>query len=1062
MVSPANRFFIVLLVMSIRSADSRHQGIYTHHLGEASQLVIPRKVNHLGETITHVLTHHHDDDDDASESGGHYGRRRRRRSTLAGDILPSHPQQDHILQYHIDVGDETLHLELEPSTASFVAPLMVVERHRRDVRTRVHPQKHINCHYQGQIRGHDQSRVALSACSGLAGVLRTNQTEYWIEPSKNHQPGPNGEHPHVLFKRADVKETPIKKNMKSATNKKRKRKRKKRHLSNCGTREPRRLTETRLEWQHQGKVLVQGGRKARNHHFHDTDDATLQQRYGSNGSEAPRAARQSQDKQQAPRHRRRIKRSISKPRHVEALVVADHSMVLFHQDVDLQQYLLMIMNMVSSLYKDPTIGNSIQVAVVKIIILEEEDSHADFNVTHMAGNTLENFCRWQRNLNPKPDEDPHHHDVAILVTRKNICSNHGCATLGVANVGGMCRPDKSCSVNEDNGITLAHTISHELGHNFGMYHDTAKTGCDHRIGPILHIMTPSFEADTMQVSWSNCSRRDITHFLDQGLGKCLEDEPSQEEYEYPELPPGAMYNADLQCRLQFNSTDEEMTVCSKLGEICTQLWCLVDEVCTTMLRPAAPGTNCGRRMWCQNQKCVDVEELPAPVDGGWGDWSPWSECSRTCGFGIAKQTRECDHPSPAHGGTFCIGERARYKTCHLQPCPIGSPSFRAQQCSSHDNDTIKGEQYTWLPYFDKNEPCELYCSNAEDTMIVPFGDTAADGTLCNLGTNDMCIGGICRRVGCDWVVDSNTTEDRCGICGGAGDTCYVKKGEIAKKLNTTDGVQDVLMVPLGARNVRIEELAPSKNFIGVSKATGSECYLNCNQFIQLPGEYEVASSLCLYERENEQERLKIPGPIMEDINIFVVIKKKHNHVGIRFEYTLPSNNAHNQSIYYWKLTEWSVCSATCGGGQQYRESICFHRGKGPVNEELCVRHAYGKRHERIVRDCNDDPCPFNWWVGPWQLCPMTCTKTGEPGPARRRSILCVDSNSNARPDMYCDNKPRPPDHEPCGEGLPVCQDIKSVHVTESAGTVGPEQSTTLLPELPSPSTLADYEVSNII
>lgn len=39
-----------------------------------------------------------------------------------------------------------------------------------------------------------------------------------------------------------------------------------------------------------------------------------------------------------------------------------------------------------------------------------------------------------------------------------------CRTLGVANVGGMCRPDRSCSVNEDNGITLAHTITHELGH----------------------------------------------------------------------------------------------------------------------------------------------------------------------------------------------------------------------------------------------------------------------------------------------------------------------------------------------------------------------------------------------------------------------------------------------------------------------------------------------------------------------------------------------------------------------------------------------------------------------
>lgn len=39
-------------------------------------------------------------------------------------------------------------------------------------------------------------------------------------------------------------------------------------------------------------------------------------------------------------------------------------------------------------------------------------------------------------------------------------------TLGVANVGGMCRPDRSCSVNEDNGITLAHTITHELGHKY--------------------------------------------------------------------------------------------------------------------------------------------------------------------------------------------------------------------------------------------------------------------------------------------------------------------------------------------------------------------------------------------------------------------------------------------------------------------------------------------------------------------------------------------------------------------------------------------------------------------
>lgn len=68
-------------------------------------------------------------------------------------------------------------------------------------------------------------------------------------------------------------------------------------------------------------------------------------------------------------------------------------MINFHADVDVESYLLTIMNMVSALYKDPTIGNSIQVVVVKIILLEEEDSYQDLNITHMAQSTLESFCR---------------------------------------------------------------------------------------------------------------------------------------------------------------------------------------------------------------------------------------------------------------------------------------------------------------------------------------------------------------------------------------------------------------------------------------------------------------------------------------------------------------------------------------------------------------------------------------------------------------------------------------------------------------------------------------------
>lgn len=29
------------------------------------------------------------------------------------------------------------------------------------------------------------------------------------------------------------------------------------------------------------------------------------------------------------------------------------------------------------------------------------------------------------------------------------------------------------------------------------------------------------------------------------------------------------------------------------------------------------------QQWCQDQKCVEIEDLPLPVDGGWGNWSEW-------------------------------------------------------------------------------------------------------------------------------------------------------------------------------------------------------------------------------------------------------------------------------------------------------------------------------------------------------------------------------------------------------------------------------------------------------
>uniref|UniRef100_A0A6P7GJF4 A disintegrin and metalloproteinase with thrombospondin motifs 12 n=1 Tax=Diabrotica virgifera virgifera TaxID=50390 RepID=A0A6P7GJF4_DIAVI len=399
---------------------------------------------------------------------------------LSDDVTTHHKSSDSV-HFNISLEEDVYFLVLRPTNA-FYTKSIVIERRSRDNYTRMAPSlMGRSCHFQGIIDGQESSRVAISTCNGLTGVIISNKGKYYIEPahhpSKIVQPG----HKHLIYKRS------------AALNKyPKRRKKKRRRQNNCGTRVPRRWT------------------------------------------------------------------------------------------------------LVSMLFQDPSLGNSVSIVVVKIILIEDPQSEPVLNVSTNADVTLRSFCKWQLGLNPGKDSHPHHHDVAILVTRKDICARQEapCGTLGVAHIGGMCKASRSCSVNEDNGIMSAHTIAHELGHNFGMIHDTEKTGCKRREGNVIHIMTPNFEADTVTVNWSNCSRKDITRFLDKGLGQCLKDKPKDlKRYKYPDLPAGVMYDANYQCKLQFG---KKATLCTPPDEICLHLWCSINNTCTTLLRPAAEGTYCGK------------------------------------------------------------------------------------------------------------------------------------------------------------------------------------------------------------------------------------------------------------------------------------------------------------------------------------------------------------------------------------------------------------------------------------------------------------------------------------
>ncbi|WAR00410.1 ATS7-like protein [Mya arenaria] len=667
----------------------------------------------------------------------------------------------------------------------------------------------------------------------------------------------------------------------------------------------------------------------------------------------------------------RKKRSFSTERYVETLIVVDPSMIAYHKNEHLETYVLTIMNMVSVMFHDASIGNSINIVLVRILLMEEEQD--ELLITHHADRTLTSFCKFQQRINFKDDDHPSHHDVAVLLTRKNICSrlNEPCGTLGLAQVSGMCQPHRSCSVSEDTGLALAYTVTHEMGHNFGMPHDGPHNGCIDPPGLQLFIMSPSLVADSRAKTWSNCSREAITKFIDRDWGYCLDDEPAGPRYQLPVLPPGTMYDAEHQCRLQYGT--DNATVCSNEQDVCSNLWCRVDSRCSTHLEAAAEGTICGTNMWCYEGKCVTIGERPEAINGEWGQWTSWTQCTRTCGAGVSHSSRHCDNPAPSHGGKYCLGERRRFRICNTEECPDEN-SFQEAQCEEFNVVPYKGAFYHWEHVNTPETPCQLHCKPREQFFSVLLRDIVEDGTPCTPGTRNMCISGRCRHIGCDYAIDSTAREDRCGICHGDGTTCTTVKS----RFTDSQGLGEYL--------------------------------LNGHWFIQWSGEYKAAGTTIQYKRVGNHELVKAPGPLREPLHVMLLMQS--SNPGISFEYTVPKLNIseYREPEFYWHYQPWTHCTASCGGGSQRSEIVCMELEAGLVEDKYCDANNKPDDKQRV---CNEHQCPARWWTGPWQHCSMTCGESG----VHQRTVICVRSlgpeEQIALDDEACDTSEKPPEVEHC-------------------------------------------------
>ncbi|XP_023287905.1 A disintegrin and metalloproteinase with thrombospondin motifs 9 isoform X2 [Orussus abietinus] len=928
--------------------------------------------------------------------------------------------------------------------SSFVSPDIKLTHITENSTRREHLGHQLGCFYNGYVEGDPSSVVTVSLCHGMTGHLRTSSGNYFIKPAERWRNGDKSSVgsplKHAIYRvpssrtRSNHVEDP--EDVKN---------------HNCGvidydTNDP----PSPLTDNGSGSKIYVGNRRDRRslmekkslddsrENYFDEDEYEQfvsqdehrrylvlndphYERYYPVEPRRAYSTSQDSDFSTDPFYSWRPRRALPREYFIEIMVVADAKMVEYHGS-ELFSYILVLMSTVSRIYKDPSIGNAISIAVMKIVKTEEifgtRDSESD---GISAADMLKKFCYWQK-LNNPDESSPEHHDAALLLTRENLCHNpeqKRCDTLGLAELGRMCYPRASCAIVQDNGLAAAFTIAHEIGHVLNMPHDDDPRCKDYRNHSGVHnVMSRMLDDNTFPWEWSKCSRHYVTEFLEAGNANCLLDEPSKVMARSNTARlPGEDYSENKQCELVFGPGS---MICPYMA-VCKRLWCTApiwdqEQQCHTQHMPWADGTECGLEMWCHRGECVSRRNLQ-PVDGQWGAWSRYGECSRSCGGGVKQKVRECNDPPPKNGGNYCVGDRVRYRSCGTRECPSKASDFREEQCAKFDNNNLNiqnlARDVKWHAKYTRILPedrCKLYCQ-VESNQYYMLRDKVIDGTPCGPDSFHICVNGRCKPAGCDHMLNSTAELDTCGICKGDNSTCQ----RITGSYNSSNyGYTRVTKIPAGSSYIDIRQYGwggsqNDSNYLALRIGEDGKYILNGN-FMVMQGKYPVHPGITIEYSgpESVVERLNSSRPINVDLILEVLSVGNVYPPQISYEYTVPKKILNS---FTWILSDWSSCNRMCQGTKHRKAECRSTEQKDVVSDDYC-RPDEKPREETLM--CNSH-CTLQWQVTSLSECSSHC------GPGTRRvTSRCIQIISNLGthppriiPKHACSHLERPPELESC-------------------------------------------------
>ncbi|XP_078681317.1 cartilage intermediate layer protein 2-like isoform X1 [Branchiostoma floridae x Branchiostoma belcheri] len=321
----------------------------------------------------------------------------------------------------------------------------------------------------------------------------------------------------------------------------------------------------------------------------------------------------------------------------------------------------------------------------------------------------------------------------------------------------------------------------------------------------------------------------------------------------------------------------------------------------------------------QIRSCADVPCTGQVTDGGWSDWGPWSGCSVTCGVGTETRDRTCTNPAPANGGAQCVGSAYETRTCDTG---VGCP--------------VNGGWSNWGPW----SGCSVTCGVGTETR---------DRTC----TNPAPAHGGAQCVGLPQEIQQCDTGVSCPVNGGWSDW------------GPWSGCSVTCGVGTETRDRTCTNPAPAN---GGAQCVGSAYEARtCDTGVGCPvdggwsdwGPWSGCSVTCGVGTETRDRTCTNPAPANGGAQC----------VGLPQEIQQCDTGVSCPVHGGWSAwSVWSPCDKTCGTGTQTRTRECDNPTPQFGGDD-CV----GDKEE--TRTCNTQECPVDgmWstWMA-WSACSQSC------------------------------------------------------------------------------------------